>query len=193
MQKVDFTCARRLPFLAPPPLFLKISPGSMATAGIPNSDFNRSPSIDVGTARNVSSLPFSAVSSNDLEAHLSPFLLHHSVNPTTALVTQPLIGASNYGSWSKAILLALSGRNKLGFINGSIKRPDESQIALFSAWQCNNDIIMSWIINSVSKEIAASLVNTGCVKDAWDQLKKRYKQTNGPRVFQLRKDLVNTT
>lgn len=88
------------------------------------------------------------------------------------------------------MLLALSGKNKLGFIRGTIKKPNETQTALFSAWQCNNDIIQSWIINSVSKEIAASLVNVGCVKDVWDQLQKRYLRTNGPRIFQLRKELV---
>lgn len=91
------------------------------------------------------------------------------------------------------MLLALLGKNKLGFIKGTIKRPDESQVTLLSAWQCNNDIITSWIINSVSKKIAASLINTGCVRDVWDQLKKRYLRTNGPRIFQLRKDLVTTT
>lgn len=43
-----------------------------------------------------------------------------------------------------------------------------------------------------SKEIAASLVNTGYVKDVWEQLQKRCRCPNGPRIFQLRKDLVTT-
>lgn len=61
-----------------------------------------------------------------------------------------------------------------------------------SAWQCNNDIITSWIVNSVSKQIAATLVYTDCVKDIWDQLKRRYHQVSGSRIYQLRKDLVTT-
>lgn len=64
---------------------------------------------------------------------------------------------------------------------------------MLSAWQCNNDVITSWIINLVTKEIAASVVNTGCVKDIWDQLKRRYRQTNEPRIFQLRKELITAT
>lgn len=131
----------------------------------------------------------SSTDSVDLEVQLNPYMLHHSIAPTTTLVTHQLIGASNYISWSKAMLLALSGKNKLGFINGTIKKPDG---ALSSAWQCNNDIITSWIVNAISKRIAASLVYTGCVKDIWDQLKRRYHQVNGSRIYQLRKELVTT-
>lgn len=91
------------------------------------------------------------------------------------------------------MLRELSGKNKLGFIKGTIKKPDATQSTLLSAWQCNNDIITSWIINSVSKEIASSILNTGNVKDVWEQLRKRYLRTNGPRIFQLQKDLITTT
>lgn len=47
-------------------------------------------------------------------------------------------------------------------------------------------------MNSVSKQIASSLVYTDCVKDIWDQLKRRYHQVTGSRIYQLRKDLVTT-
>lgn len=142
-----------------------------------------------GTAATMASAISPAVESIDHEVQLNPYMLHHSIAPTTTLVTQQLQGASNYVSWSRAMVLALSGKNKLGFINGSIKKPIG---ALSSAWQCNNDIIMSWIVNSVSKQIAASLIYTDCVKDVWDQLKRRYHQVSGSRIYQLRKDLVTT-
>ena len=57
--------------------------------------------------------------------------------------------------------LALSGKNKIGFITGTIKKPAEGN--LLSTWKCNNDAIASWIINSVSKEIAASDKKRSCV------------------------------
>ena len=69
------------------------------------------------------------------------------------------------------MMLALSGKNKVGFITGLIKKPSEGN--LLSAWKCNNDVIASWIINSISKEIAASLVYNGNVKEIWDELKDR--------------------
>ncbi|XP_038888312.1 uncharacterized protein LOC120078158 [Benincasa hispida] len=87
--------------------------------------------------------------------------------------------------------LTLSGKNKIGFITGTIEKPLEG--SLQSAWRCNNDVITSWIINSVSKEIAVSLVYRGSVKEIWDELKERYHQSNGPHIYQLRKDLATTT
>ncbi|TYK05760.1 UBN2_3 domain-containing protein [Cucumis melo var. makuwa] len=103
-----------------------------------------------------------SITSSDIDALLNPFMLHHSIIPTTNLVSTPQIGSNNYSSWSRAMMLALSGKNKVGFITGTIKKPSEGNY-LLSAWKCNNDAIASWIINSISKEIAASLVYNGSV------------------------------
>ena len=49
------------------------------------------------------------------------------------LVSQLLIGPKNYLSWSRAMFLSLSGRNKFGFIDGSIPTPDLSHPS-YNAW-----------------------------------------------------------
>ncbi|XP_022145891.1 uncharacterized protein LOC111015239 [Momordica charantia] len=137
-----------------------------------------------------SSVPTSSTAgTTTIESQLNPYLIHHSTAPTTMLVTQQLLGASNYNSWCRSMLIALSGKNKVGFIDGTIKKPNGN---LLAAWKCNNDIITSWIINSVSKEIAASIIYTGSAKDIWDELKERFQQSDAPRIFQLRKELVTT-
>ncbi|KAA0035729.1 Retrovirus-related Pol polyprotein from transposon TNT 1-94 [Cucumis melo var. makuwa] len=113
------------------------------------------------TAGNFNSVPNSVpITSSELDAQMNPFTLHHSIIPTTNLVSTPLAGSKG---------------------------------SLLSAWRCNNDVIASWIINSISKEIAASLVYGGIVKEIWDDLKERYRQSNGPHIYRLRKDLVTTT
>ncbi|KAL5760819.1 hypothetical protein ACOSQ2_019657 [Xanthoceras sorbifolium] len=50
----------------------------------------------------------------------NPFYLHHSDSPGLVLVSQQLT-SDNYASWSRAMLIALSVKNKLGFIDGVIK------------------------------------------------------------------------
>lgn len=62
--------------------------------------------------------------SSEIDAQLNPYSLHHSYGPTNVLVTHPLTGAENYKSWSRAMLMALSGKNKSGFVDGSIKKPN---------------------------------------------------------------------
>ncbi|KAL5810760.1 hypothetical protein ACOSQ3_027485 [Xanthoceras sorbifolium] len=87
------------------------------------------------------------------------FYLHHSDSPDLVLVSQQLTG-DNYASWSRAMLIALSVKNKLGFIDGSISKPDGNQIDLLNSWIRNNNIVISWILNSVSKDISASIIFT---------------------------------
>lgn len=56
------------------------------------------------------------------DAYANPYFLHPSDNPGLSLVSQPLTG-ENYNSWCKAIKIALLGKNKFGFVDGSIKEP----------------------------------------------------------------------
>lgn len=88
------------------------------------------------------------------------------------------------------MIIALSGKNKKGFIDGTLKKPEGRKSA---AWKCNNDIITSWILNSISKEIATSINYIRSVKVVWDELHTRFKQSNGPQVYQLHKELVTTS
>lgn len=81
--------------------------------------------------------------SSSIDDQFNPFHVHHSYGPTMVLVNQPLLGASNYGSWSRAMMIALSGKNKEGFVDGTISKPKPEEQNLSAAWKCNNDIITS--------------------------------------------------
>lgn len=119
----------------------------------------------------------------------SPYFIHHSDSPGIVLVSQLLTG-DNFVSWSRAIVIALSVKNKFGFVDGSIPKPDESDLQLLASWKRNNNIVISWILNSVSKEISASIIFAESA-DIWEDLKDRFQQSNGPRIFQLRRELIN--
>ena len=54
--------------------------------------------------------------------------------------------------------IALSVKNKLGFIDGSIQKPEGNDLNLLQSWTRNNNMVISWILNSVSKEISASVL-----------------------------------
>jgi hypothetical protein len=55
----------------------------------------------------------------------NPYYLHHGDSPGSLLVSQPLAG-NNYHTWKRSMSMALSAKNKLGFIDGSLPKPDES-------------------------------------------------------------------
>lgn len=83
-------------------------------------------------------------------------------------------------------------KNKSGFVDGSILRPEGTD-DLFNSWIHNNDIVISWILNSESKEISASVKYSESAHKVWIYLKECYQDMNGPRIFQLRRELMNQT
>ncbi|XP_073023649.1 uncharacterized protein [Primulina eburnea] len=120
----------------------------------------------------------------------SPYFLHHSDNPGLTLVSHVLTG-ENYVFWSRAMKIALSVKNKLGFIDRSVAKPPSNELNLLNYWSRNNNIVISWILNSVSKEISASILFSESAAEIWEDLRERFQQSNGPRVFQLRRELVS--
>lgn len=141
-------------------------------------------------ANNDSSSSNSGSTISPIDDRMHPYYLHHSESPGFVLVSQLLTG-DNYNSWSQAIQIALSVKNKTGFIDGTLLKPNSSDQQNFNAWMRNNKLVISWILNSVSKEISASIMFTESAHEIWKDLKDRFQQSNGPRIFQIRRELVN--
>ncbi|XP_074310098.1 uncharacterized protein LOC141645801 [Silene latifolia] len=83
------------------------------------------------------------------------------------------------------MLIALSTKNKIGFIDGSISRP----AATARNWRHCNDTIFSWIINSVSPEIGDFILYSATAQDAWEELEERFSQSNGAQLYGVHKKL----
>ncbi|XLR66213.1 hypothetical protein S83_016885 [Arachis hypogaea] len=67
--------------------------------------------------------------------------------------------------------MALNGKNKLGFVDGMILPPKEGTSHPFKlCWRHLNDIVNTWILNSVSKEITSSLIFVGFAHEIWTDL-----------------------
>uniref|UniRef100_A0A803NFI1 Integrase catalytic domain-containing protein n=1 Tax=Cannabis sativa TaxID=3483 RepID=A0A803NFI1_CANSA len=62
---------------------------------------------------------------NRLEDPSDPYYLHHADNLGNVLVSQLLTGQDNYMSWSRAMQLAISVKNKLGFLDGDKINPNK--------------------------------------------------------------------
>ncbi|XP_040998951.1 uncharacterized protein LOC121244808 [Juglans microcarpa x Juglans regia] len=119
----------------------------------------------------------------------SPYYLHHGDSPGSILVTQVLIG-NNYHTWRRSMLMALTAKNKVGFVDGSIAKPVGTS-SLFHSWTRCNNMILSWLLNSLAKEIAASVIYVESAKEVWSDLQERFSQGNGPRIFQLQKSIAS--
>ena len=103
------------------------------------------------------------------ESANNPFFLPMNENPGLVLTSQHLTGLKNYMSWARSVFLALSARNKYGFVNGSILELDPSS-PLFNSWNRCNTTMLSWLTNLLSMELKASVMYINTAKDLdWPQ------------------------
>ncbi|KAL5558005.1 hypothetical protein UlMin_034216 [Ulmus minor] len=119
----------------------------------------------------------------------SPYYLSNGDYPSLHLVSSHLIG-TNYNSWNRVMSMALVAKNKICFVDGLIVQPsiDDSAFVLWS--RCNN-MVMSWILHLVSKEIAESIMYLNNAMDMWNDLYDRFHQGNNLRVFQIKQLVSN--
>ena len=102
--------------------------------------------------------------------------LHNSDHPDMILVTAPLTG-SNYLTWSRSMKIALIAKQKLGFVNGKCIQPDINSKE-YEAWLRADSMVISWILNSISKDIVDAFLYTNTAKELWDELGEIFGECN---------------
>ncbi|XP_076928577.1 uncharacterized protein LOC143592570, partial [Bidens hawaiensis] len=114
----------------------------------------------------------------------NPLYIHPSDHPGMLLVSK-LFDGSGYGAWKRAISIALSAKNKLGFVNGEIEAP--TSLVLRQTWKRCNDMVISWLLNALSKEISESVLYAQTANQILLELNDRYGKSNGAMLYQLQK------
>ena len=89
-------------------------------------------------------------------------------------------------------MLTLSTKNKLGFIDGSVVKPDVTAVD-YKAWERCNDLVCSWLLNNLDDSIAQSVLYFKIAKDIWDDLEDRFGSTSMTQAFTLEQQLFELT
>lgn len=101
---------------------------------------------------------------------IGAFYLHHSDSQGVILVSHVLT-RDNYVSWYRSMKTTLLVRNKIGIINEKIAKPDPTVVVIYDAWNRNNNIFLSWILNACSKEISSNILNGDSAYEVWKDLR----------------------
>ncbi|XP_015168339.1 uncharacterized protein [Solanum tuberosum] len=117
--------------------------------------------------------------------------VHPSENAGSS-ITPVVFDGTGYRSWRRGILRALSVKNKTGFINGKIEKPAPTS-PTYDQWERCDNMVTSWILNSLSKDLADSLQYVNNAKELWEELEDRYDQANGAKLYQIQQELSNLT
>ncbi|XP_070049279.1 uncharacterized protein [Nicotiana tomentosiformis] len=95
--------------------------------------------------------------------HNHPSFLQASDAPGLVLVPIKLTGPENYALWSRTMKLALRGKSKLGFVDGScVKGMYRGELA--EQWEKCNAIVLSWIGSTVASELIPSIMFASSAK-----------------------------
>ncbi|KAL0297760.1 UNVERIFIED_CONTAM: hypothetical protein Sradi_6828100 [Sesamum radiatum] len=120
--------------------------------------------------------------SDDLKIHTSDF-------PGMVLVSTPLV-RNNYLLWSRSIKVALTAKMKMSFIDGTYLKPAGNSEEC-KQWIRTDSMVFSWIMNSISKDIAKAFSYAKSARSLWLQLEARFGQANGPMIYNLQREIAS--
>nr|GEW21387.1 ribonuclease H-like domain-containing protein [Tanacetum cinerariifolium] len=114
----------------------------------------------------------------------SPLHLHPNDSATLTVEFVKLKGTENYQVWYCAMLLALEGKNKTGFLDGSCRRSNTNEV-LGRQWDRVNAGVLGWILNSISEELFLGQIFSKRAQHVWDELKETYDKVDSSVTFNL--------
>jgi len=120
--------------------------------------------------------------------HSHDLFLHPSDHPNCSLSSELLAG-TNYPQWKRSCEVSLLSKHKLGFVTGSCAKPATGPLT--SQWERCNAMVISWLLHSIKKDIATSVLFCSTAKQIWDELELRYGQSQGIKIFQVQREINN--
>ncbi|KAL6196842.1 hypothetical protein ACLB2K_032455 [Fragaria x ananassa] len=112
----------------------------------------------------------STANSVSWDHHSHPLHLQANDQPGVVLVQQPLT-EHNYQTWARLMRESLLCKTKVGFIDGTLKRPTEASPEQ-TQWEKCNVLVKSWLTASMKDEIKASVVSLTEARTIWLELKE---------------------
>lgn len=117
----------------------------------------------------------------------NPYYVHPSDANSSQLVSLKFSG-TGFSNWKRSMLLSLSAKNKLGFLDGSIAKPIGDSHDL-KAWERCNDLVCSWILNSLDENISKSVLFFKTAQEIWSDLDDRFGYASMTQVYALEQQL----
>ncbi|KAL9445159.1 hypothetical protein AB3S75_018199 [Citrus x aurantiifolia] len=83
------------------------------------------------------------------------------------------LDGSSYGLWSQVVEMYISGKDKLGYINGELTPPSPTDLS-FRKWRTDNAIVKGWLINSMDPTLIGNFIRFPTAKQVWDSAATTY-------------------
>ena len=121
-----------------------------------SKDGNEGVSAESSPVPNLTINPTASGSSPVPNLTINPTLMY----PTTSFdnsslqITSYKLNGKNFFQWSRSVQMVIRGRGKIGYLDGSTKKPDPTD-PTYITWDTQNALVMSWLINSMEEHIGS--------------------------------------
>ncbi|KAF7811459.1 Retrovirus-related Pol polyprotein from transposon RE1 [Senna tora] len=101
------------------------------------------------------------------------------------LLTRHKLTGQNYLHWSRSMIMFITGKGKEDYLTISTKpQPDDPK---FKTWNAENQMVMSWLINSMDLEIGQDFMFFASTAEIWKAAKESYSDVeNTAELFEIK-------
>ena len=104
----------------------------------------------------------------------------------TLPITGHKLTGHNFNQWSHSVMIFVCGKGKEDYLTGTAVQPDESS-PKFRTWKAENNMVMSWLLNSMTNETGENFMYYKTAKEIWDAARETYSNTeNTSAVFEIK-------
>ncbi|XP_010668098.1 uncharacterized protein LOC104885090 [Beta vulgaris subsp. vulgaris] len=123
-------------------------------------------------------------SENVVSNYNDPYFLSNGDNTNHSIINY-IFNGNNFINWNRVVRVALIARNKLGFLDGTLKKPAPNS-SDYQKWNRNDHMVMSWLSNSMEKSIVENFLFADSTFQFWTEVVERYGHTNIPQLYKHR-------
>ncbi|KAK6129039.1 hypothetical protein DH2020_037219 [Rehmannia glutinosa] len=108
-----------------------------------------------------------------------------SIDNNSIPMTSHKLTGHNYLQWSQSMMMSICGRGREDYLTGAISQPSSTN-PQFKTWRAENNLVMSWLINSMTTEIGENFLLYSTAKEIWDAARDTFSSTdNTAELFQI--------
>lgn len=116
-------------------------------------------------------------------------ILTSSIDSFSHMSTAHRLNGNNYLQWSRFVLMFVRGRDKEQYLTGNPLPPDRSDSS-FKVWCAENNLVMTWLVNSMTPEIGEKYLLATTAHKIWESVKMTYSvQENTAALAQVKRSL----
>nr|XP_017233396.1 PREDICTED: uncharacterized protein LOC108207464 [Daucus carota subsp. sativus] len=126
---------------------------------------------------------------NPITDQSSVYFIHSSDHSTSQIVSVKFNG-TGFANWKRSMLLSLSVKNKLGFVDGSVTKPAANSPDA-KAWERCNDMICAWLLSNLDETIAQSVLYFKNAAEIWSDLEERFGSPSLAQMYAIEQQLTD--